>query len=175
MTSSPPEALRPHGNLEDPALHVVLWRPEIPPNTGNIGRLCLGTGCALHLVHPIAFSIDEKAVRRAGLDYWKHVTLVQHADDDAFWQWAQGRRVHLFSSEGAKPCSAVRYNRGDVLVFGRETVGLPREWIERHGGVFIPMSGPIRSLNLANAVSVAVYGALRDVEPSMFPLPSESP
>ncbi|MCB9676787.1 MAG: tRNA (cytidine(34)-2'-O)-methyltransferase [Alphaproteobacteria bacterium] len=152
----------------DPVLHVVLYTPEIPPNTGNAGRLCLGIGARLHVVHPIPFQMDEKAVRRAGLDYWKHVDLQEHADAAAFWSWAEGRRVFLYSSHGDRPYTAPTYARGDVLVFGCETSGLPRELVAERGAYTIPMTGPIRSLNLSNAVAVVVYGALRDVAPALF-------
>ncbi len=152
-----------------PTLHIVLHRPEIPPNTGNVGRLCVAIGARLHVVHPIGFSMDERAVRRAGLDYWRHVDLVEHVDDEAFWRWASGRRVHLFSTRGAAAYTQCRFEAADVLVFGRETVGLPAELIERHGAWRIPMvEGPIRSLNLGNAVSVIAYEALRQSRPQLF-------
>ncbi len=149
-------------------MHVALYHPEIPPNTGNIGRLCLGLGLSLHIVHPISFQMDEKAVRRAGLDYWKHVDLHEHESEDAFWAWASGRRVHLFSAHGTEPYTRCDVQPGDVLLFGRETKGLPPELIERHGAYTIPMTGPIRSLNLSNAVAVVVYGAMQRVKPELF-------
>ena len=151
-----------------PDLHVALYHPEIPQNTGNIGRLCLGLDATLHLVRPLSFDIDEKAVRRAGLDYWKHVKLVEHTDEDAFWAWVADRRIHLYSSHGERPYTTCRYERGDVLLFGRETVGLPPELVASRGAFHIPMIGPIRSLNLANAVSVVCYEALRQLEPDLF-------
>lgn len=154
--------------MSEPVLHVALYHPEIPPNTGNIGRLCLGIGAALHVVHPIGFSMDEKQVRRAGLDYWRHVQLVEHADEQAFWTWANGRRVHLFSQRGDQPFTRCAFRRGDVLLFGQETVGLPQELIERHGAWNIPMTGPIRSLNLGNATAVVCYEALKQIRPELF-------
>lgn len=154
--------------MAEPVLHVALYHPEIPPNTGNIGRLCVGIGAALHVVHPIPFSMDEKQVRRAGLDYWRHVQLVEHRDEEAFWVWAEGRRVHLFSSHGARPYTMCPYEEGDVLLFGCETRGLPRSLVEERGAWSIPMTGPIRSLNLANATAVVVYQALQTVRPSLF-------
>ncbi len=152
----------------EPDLHIALYHPEIPQNTGNIGRLCVGLDLALHLVHPIAFSLEERYVRRAGLDYWRSVDLHEHADAGAFWAWAEGRRVHLFSSHGARPYTSAPYAKGDVLVFGRESVGLPPELVTARGAWRIPMSGPTRSLNLANAVAVVAYGALQSVRPSLF-------
>lgn len=151
-----------------PDLHIVLVQPEIPPNTGNAGRLCLAIDATLHVVHPIPFSMDEKQVRRAGLDYWKHVRLVEHADGDAFWAWAEGRRCFLFSSHGEAPYTRIAFAPGDVLVFGKETVGLPPEWVAERGGWRIPMPGPVRSLNLSNAVSVVAYEAMRQLRPELF-------
>ena len=152
----------------EPILHLVLVQPEIPPNTGNVGRLCLGIGARLHVVHPIAFSMDDKAVRRAGLDYWKHVDLQEHASLDAFRAWAEGRRTFLFSSHGTAVHTAPTYQAGDVLIFGRETKGLPKDWVEAEGGYRIPMSGEIRSLNLSNAVAVVAYTALQQAAPERF-------
>ena len=154
---------------DEPTFHVALYHPEIPPNTGNVGRLCVAIGAVLHVVHPIPFSMDEKAVRRAGLDYWRHVRLVEHTDEDAFWAWADGRRIHLFSAHGQAPHTEAPYALGDVLLFGRETVGLPLELVERYGAYRIPMAnGPIRSLNLANAVAVACYAGLDRIRPPWF-------
>lgn len=161
--------IAPLTSMDDATLHVALYHPEIPPNTGNAGRLCVATGAVLHVVHPIPFQMDEKAVRRAGLDYWKHVRLVEHADEDAFWRWAEGRRVHLYSSHGRRPYTEAAYEQGDVLLFGRETVGLPRELVEARGAYRIPMAdGPVRSLNLSNAVAVVVYEAMKAVRPAWF-------
>lgn len=151
-----------------PVLHIALLEPEIGPNAGSIGRLCLGIGARLHLVHPLGFQTDEKAVRRAGLDYWRHVDVVEHPDQAAFWAWAGDRRVHLFSARAARPYTALAWRRGDVLLFGRESVGLPPELLARHPSWAIPLSGPIRSLNLANAVSVVAFQALQQVEPALF-------
>lgn len=151
-----------------PHLHLVLLHPEIPPNTGNVGRLCVGLDLALHVVHPIGFSMDAKAVRRAGLDYWSSVDLREHADASAFWAWAEGRRVHLFSSHGTRPFTACPFEPGDVLVFGCESVGLPKELVASRGAWTIPMSGPIRSLNLSNAVAVVTYEAMKSVNPALF-------
>jgi tRNA (cytidine/uridine-2'-O-)-methyltransferase len=149
-------------------LHLALYHPEIPQNTGNIGRLCLGIDATLHLVHPLSFDVSEKAVRRAGLDYWKHVRLLEHPDEEAFWAWAAGRRVHLFSSHGKRPYTAIDWQPGDVLLFGRETVGLPKELVAERGAWSIPMIGATRSLNLANAVSIVAYEALQALAPEVF-------
>lgn len=154
--------------MAEPPLHIVLYHPEIPPNTGNVGRLCVGLDLRLHLVHPLGFDIDAKAVRRAGLDYWKHVDLREHEDEQAFWQWAEGRRVHLFSAKGREVYTRCPWQEGDVLVFGRESVGLPVELVERLGAWRLPMTGPIRSLNLGNTVCTVTYEALQTVRPDLF-------
>jgi len=154
--------------MTEPVFHVVLYRPEIPPNTGNAGRLCSAIGARLHVVHPLGFSIDARQVRRAGLDYWKHVDLLEHADDRSFWRWAQGRRVSCLSTRGPRPFTEAEFQRGDVLVFGSETRGLPAEVVEREACFHIPITGPVRSLNLANAVAVVAYQALSSVRPELF-------
>jgi len=152
----------------EPSLHIALLNPEIGPNAGNVGRLCLGIGAVLHLIHPLGFETDDKAVRRAGLDYWKDVDVHEHADPAAFWRWVGQRRMWLFSSHGTQPHTEPEYAQGDVLVFGRESVGLPKDLVAQHGALVIPMSGPIRSLNLANAVAVAAYAALQQITPGLF-------
>jgi len=157
-----------------PPVHIVLYHPEIPPNTGNVGRLSVGVGAALHLVHPLGFATDEKTVRRAGLDYWRYVQLTEHPDEASFWRWAEGRRVFLFSSHGQRPFTAPRYERGDVLVFGCETKGLPKELVAARGAYTLPMTGPTRTLNLSNAVAVVTYRALFDVTPELFADPGVS-
>lgn len=158
------------GPLPDPLLHIVLLEPEIPPNTGSVGRLCLGTGCRLHLVKPLGFSIDEKAVRRAGLDYWKHVDLVVHECLEDVFTMLQGHRFLFTSARSERSYLRHDFVRGDVVVFGRESVGLPASLHERFPEQFlcIPCPGPIRSLNLSNAASVIVYEALRQLQPEIF-------
>lgn len=154
--------------MAEPPLHVALMCPEIPGNTGNIGRLCVGIGAALHLIHPLGFDVSEKAVRRAGLDYWREVELYEHRDADAFAAWLGERPVIGFSARAGKTLAEVDYPPGCVLLFGRETKGLPAEWRERVPCVRIPAPGPVRSLNLSNAAAVAVYHALGQVRPEWF-------
>ena len=154
-------------------LHIALYHPEIPQNTGNVGRLCLATDATLHLVHPLSFDTSEKAVRRAGLDYWKHVRLIEHASEEDFWVWVAHRRVHLYSSHGAQTYTTCRYLPGDVLLFGKESAGLPAELVEARGAWRIPMFGATRSLNLANSASIVVYEALRQLVPGAFEPPGE--
>jgi tRNA (cytidine/uridine-2'-O-)-methyltransferase len=153
----------------EPGLHIALIHPQIGPNAGNIGRLCLGIGACLHLVHPLGFSTSDKAVRRAGLDYWKHVRCIEHPDLDGFLTWAGGRRVFAYSARSQKTFTEVTHKAGDVLVFGREADGLPSS-LKNHWPVLqIPIAGPIRSLNLSNAVAIVAYGALAQVRPELFP------
>ncbi|HET9930656.1 MAG TPA: tRNA (cytidine(34)-2'-O)-methyltransferase [Polyangiaceae bacterium] len=150
-------------------LHIVLVEPEIPPNTGNIARLAAATGCPLHLVGPLGFRIDAHAVRRAGLDYWEHVELHQHRTlSDAEQNLSYGEsagRTYLFSGRTERSFLDVAFRFGDRLVFGKESVGLDEALLTSRPEdvVGIPMLGPVRSLNLANAVSIALYEALRQL------------
>ena len=151
--------------------HIVLVEPEIPPNTGNVGRLCAATGCTLHLVGRLGFRIDEHAVRRAGLDYWHLVSLETHVDFSHFLHWFEGAtpaggergRLHLFTAHAERSYLDAGFRPGDALVFGKESVGLPDELVAQHEGcaVGIPTLGAVRSLNLANAVGIALFEALR--------------
>ena len=147
-------------------LHVGLYQPEIPPNTGNIARLCAATGSRLHLIGKLGFSLDDKYLKRAGLDYWPRVDLVTHATLDEF-ETAVGRdRVWVVENPGDRLFTQVRFADGDALLFGQESVGLPAEVRARYAGrlVEIPMPGnAVRSLNLSTAAGVALYEALRQV------------
>ena len=144
-------------------MHLALIEPEIPGNTGSIGRVCVGTGTSLHLVGKLGFSLDEKYVRRAGLDYWKNVDLHQHTDFDALVAAMPGQRCLLFSTHGAQRYDQVAYRADDVLVFGGETRGFPQALHERFAGqlCYVPTNGAIRSLNLANVATAVLYEALR--------------
>lgn len=153
-----------------PPLEVVLVRPEIPPNTGNVARLCACTGARLHLVCPLGFSLDDKDLRRAGLDYWEHVharTWGSLAEfEEAFDLAGAGReRLHLFTAQAARTHVNAGFRAGDLLVFGSESRGLPKEFLERYPErtVGLPMLGGRRSLNLAATAAVGVYEALRQV------------
>lgn len=145
--------------------HVALVEPEIPQNTGNIARLCAATQCPMHLVGRLGFRIDERSVRRAGLDYWHLVTLHVHPDFAAFALGLErsGGRVHLFSAAGGRSYLDADFAPGDALVFGKESSGLPREVLDRHPERVwgIPTLGAVRSLNLASAAAIVVYEALR--------------
>jgi tRNA (cytidine/uridine-2'-O-)-methyltransferase len=146
-------------------LHVVLVEPEIPPNTGNIARLCAATGSVLHLVGPLGFRLDEKSVRRAGIDYWHLVDVRRHFDLSHFRNALPEARWLLMSASAPRSYLEAGYRLGDALIFGRESVGLPDDVLGSHAGsVFaIPTLGPVRSLNLANAASIVLYEALRQI------------
>ena len=146
--------------------HVVLFEPEIPPNTGNIIRLCANTGAGLHLIGPLGFRLDNRRMRRAGLDYHEWVRVQQHADLDGFLSALEPERVFAFTTKSTRHYHQVRYRSGDVLLFGPETRGLPAHVLARippAQRLRIPMLPAVRSLNLANAVAVAVYEAWRQV------------
>jgi tRNA (cytidine/uridine-2'-O-)-methyltransferase len=152
-----------------PPLHIVLVEPEIPPNTGNVARLCAATASPLHLVGRLGFRIDERSVRRAGVDYWHLVDVRTHVDFahfvHAFHKDSPGGAIHLFTAFAVKTHVEARYAAGDALVFGKESVGLPKELVAAHPecAVGIPTLGAVRSLNLANAAGIALYEALRQL------------
>jgi tRNA (cytidine/uridine-2'-O-)-methyltransferase len=148
---------------------VVLVEPEIPPNTGNIARLCAATASPLHLVGTLGFRIDDHSVKRAGVDYWHLVDLRRHVSFEHFLHaWSRespGRRLHLFSAVATASYIDAAFVPGDALVFGKESVGLSEELLARfpERTVGIPTLGAVRSLNLANAVGIALYEGLRQV------------
>ncbi len=144
--------------------NIVLIEPEIPMNTGNIGRLSLATGATLHLVKPFGFKIDDTRLKRAGLDYWKHISLHIYESVEDFYAKHQGKNMVYFSSHGTQDYWSVDYKDGMFLIFGKESVGLSREITDANTAKLykIPiLSNKVRSLNLANAVSVVVYEGLR--------------
>lgn len=152
----------------EPPLHVALFEPEIPPNTGAIARLCAATGTPLHLVGPLGFRLTDRALRRAGLDYWDSVDLRRHAGYAGFEAALPGHRKFFFSTSGRKPYTAESFRPGDVLVFGPESRGLPEDLLETNADrvLGIPMRNEnVRSLNLATAVAIALFEALRQVAP----------
>lgn len=149
------------------ALNIVLIEPEIPNNTGNIGRLALATGSNLHLVKPFGFELSDKRLKRAGLDYWPHLSLYTYEDQDEFFGIHGSKKMVFFSSHGQKKHWSIPYEHDLFLVFGKESVGLPKELTESKGNDLyqIPLySEHIRSLNLANAVSIVVYEGLRQLD-----------
>ncbi len=148
-------------------LSIVLVEPEIPPNTGNIARTCAATGTKLHLVKPLGFSIDDTQVKRAGLDYWQHVNLEVHENLEAFLEMYSDKPLYLATTKGMRAHTDVKYERDAMLIFGRETAGLPKSFIENNleKTVRIPMSSDVRlrSLNLSNSAAIVVYEALRQM------------
>jgi tRNA (cytidine/uridine-2'-O-)-methyltransferase len=148
------------------SMHVVLFEPEIPPNTGSVARLCAATLTPLHLIEPLGFKIDDKHLKRAGLDYWEFVNLHVHKSWNDFIETATPNQLGYFSKRATKSYTATRYDHDDFLIFGPETRGLPQEILEANAdrALRIPMMGSgVRSLNLSNAVSIVLYEALRQL------------
>ena len=145
------------------AFNVVLINPDIPQNTGNIARTCSVTGAKLHLVKPLGFSIDDKHVKRAGLDYWDELDMSVYENIEEFFKKNKGASFYFFTTKGSKNYSDARYKDGDFLIFGRETKGLDESLLKDNydRAVRIPMKKDVRSLNLSNSVAIAVYEALR--------------
>ncbi|PJD92472.1 MAG: tRNA (uridine(34)/cytosine(34)/5-carboxymethylaminomethyluridine(34)-2'-O)-methyltransferase TrmL [Legionella sp.] len=145
-------------------LHVALYQPEIPPNTGNIIRLCANSGAQLHLIHPLGFSLDDKRMRRAGLDYheWASVLHYKHWDD--FIAAHTARRIFCCTTKTNRNHSDVNYQSDDILLFGPETRGLPQEIRDAHDTIRIPMVENSRSLNLSNAVAIILFEAWRQLK-----------
>ncbi|MDO8446435.1 MAG: tRNA (uridine(34)/cytosine(34)/5-carboxymethylaminomethyluridine(34)-2'-O)-methyltransferase TrmL [Deltaproteobacteria bacterium] len=154
-------------NIKGVPMHIVLLEPEIPPNTGNIARLCAATGSVLHLVGKLGFSTDDRYLKRAGLDYWEFVDVRYHKDMPELYNEAGEARFFYLSSKVERPYTRASFKRGDYLVFGKETAGLPKEMIEANmeRAITIPMySKKVRSLNLSTAVGIVLYEALRQVD-----------
>jgi tRNA (cytidine/uridine-2'-O-)-methyltransferase len=147
-------------------LHVALWEPEIPPNTGNIARLCAATGAVLHLIGRLGFRLDDRHLRRAGLDYWPHVDVRQHTSLEELTTALPEARIIPVSSKVQRAYTREQYRDGDCLLFGSESKGLPPSVLARYAEnvVTIPMpAGHVRSLNLATAVGIVLYEALRQL------------
>ncbi|RWR03210.1 rRNA methylase [[Pantoea] beijingensis] len=148
-------------------LNIVLFEPEIPPNTGNIIRLCANTGFQLHLIEPLGFTWDDKRLRRAGLDYHEFTHIKRHANYETFISNEAPQRLFALTTKGTPAHSAVRYQQGDYLLFGPETRGLPTfilDALPAEQKIRIPMIANSRSMNLSNAVSVVVYEAWRQLD-----------
>jgi tRNA (cytidine/uridine-2'-O-)-methyltransferase len=144
-------------------LHIVLVEPQIPPNAGNVARLCAATGCALHLVEPLGFSLDDRELKRAGLDYWHALDVTLHPSLDAFFARWTGRSFWLMSTRATRPFDSAPFAYGDALVFGKETAGLADHVLAAHPNrtLRIPMRpDAVRSLNLSTAAGIVVYTAL---------------
>lgn len=149
------------------AIHIVLVEPEIPPNTGNIARSCAATGSVLHLVGPLGFSIDDKSLKRAGLDYWPYVKVEVHSSLEEFLGIYQEKNMYLATTKGSRLYTEVSYQDEDMLLFGKETAGLPRDLIaeNQEKTVRIPMSEEtrLRSFNLSNSANIILFEALRQL------------
>lgn len=148
------------------AFNIVLIEPEIPNNTGNIGRLALATGSTLHLVKPFGFELSDKRLKRAGLDYWQHLNVCIYENQDSFFEQHHDKKMIFFSATAKKEHWTINYKDNMFLVFGKESVGLPKALLSKEGTtvVKIPLfSDHIRSLNLANAVAVSIYEGLRQI------------
>ena len=146
--------------------HIILYEPEIPPNTGNIIRLCANTGNQLHLIHPLGFDIDDKQLRRAGLDYREFASIQEHQDLPECMQYLRQARLFAVSTRGKANYAEVKYRKGDAFLFGPETRGLPGallDTFDKQNILRIPMQDNSRSLNLSNAASILVYEAWRQL------------
>ncbi len=148
------------------ALHIVLLEPEIPQNTGNIARTCAAVGASLHLVHPLGFSLSEKHLRRAGLDYWPLLTLYEYPNIEKFMEQKGSENLYFFTTKARRTYTEVAYPEQTYLVFGKESAGIPESMLVDHQDscVRIPMRTEARSLNLSNSVAVAAYEYLRQAQ-----------
>lgn len=147
-------------------IHVVLYQPEIPPNTGNIARTCVATNVSLHLIHPIGFDIDEKTARRAGMDYWQHAVVYNYDCLDELFSKYKGSNFYFIETGGHKVHTDIDYSDVDediFFVFGKESTGLPKDLLAKNTDkiLTIPMTGKVRSLNLSNTAAILIYEALR--------------
>ena len=144
-------------------MHIILHQPEIPANTGNIGRTCVATGTSLHLIEPLGFRLDEKSVKRSGMDYWEHLDVTRYMNYQEFKQMHPEARIWMATTKARKVYTEVPFAPDDYIMFGKESGGIPEEILveNQERCVRIPMWGDIRSLNLSNAVSIVLYEALR--------------
>jgi len=151
-------SILPHRVLESPSLQVVLYQPEIPANTGNIARLCGAAEIRLHLIHPLGFRVDDRHLKRAGLDYWHEVDVRHHESFEVFLADVNnGRRMVAFSRHASRPYTEARVEQGDYLLFGQETQGLPASIRESYPCYAVPIWGKVRSLNLSTTVGIVAY------------------
>lgn len=144
-------------------LNIVLHEPEIPANTGNIGRTCVATGTRLHLIEPLGFRLNEKNLKRAGMDYWDELDVRTYIDFDDFLEQNQGARIYMATTKAPHVYTEVQYEPDCYIMFGKESAGIPEEILVKHkeDSIRIPMIGDIRSLNLGNSVAIILYEALR--------------
>lgn len=144
-------------------LNIVLYEPEIPANTGNIGRTCVATGTRLHLIEPLGFRLDEKSLKRAGMDYWKDLDVTTYIDFNDFMEKNTGAKIYMATTKAPNVYTDVKYEPDCYIMFGKESAGIPEEVLVEHkeDSIRIPMLGDIRSLNLGNSVAIVLYEALR--------------
>lgn len=144
-------------------LNIVLFEPEIPQNTGNIGRTCVATNTRLHLIEPLGFRLDEKSLRRAGMDYWKDLDVTTYIDFEDFMSKNPGAKIYMATTKAPNVYSEVNFEPDCYIMFGKESAGIPEEILVHHkeDSIRIPMVGDIRSLNLSNSVAIVLYEALR--------------
>ncbi len=144
-------------------MHIVLHQPEIPANTGNIGRTCIATGTSLHLIEPLGFRLDEKSIKRAGMDYWEHLDVTRYMNYQEFMEKHPGAKVWLATTKAKRSYAEVSFGPDDFIMFGKESAGIPEEILVDHEEdcIRIPMLPEIRSLNLSNSVAIVLYEALR--------------
>lgn len=145
------------------ALNIVLFEPEIPSNTGNIGRTCVATGTRLHLIEPLGFRLNEKALKRAGMDYWKDLDVTTYMNYEEFLEKNPGAKIYMATTKGPRLYTEASYEPDCYLMFGKESGGIPEEILveNQETAIRIPMMGDIRSLNLSNSVAIVLYEALR--------------
>ena len=145
------------------ALNIVLFEPEIPANTGNIGRTCVATGTRLHLIEPLGFRLNEKSIKRAGMDYWEHLDVTRYMNFEEFLEKNPGAKIYMATTKGQHVYSDVKYEPDCYIMFGKESAGIPEEILKNYPEtcIRIPMWGDIRSLNLSNSVAVVLYEALK--------------
>ena len=154
-----------HITLKDPFLNIALYQPEIPANTGNIARLCGAAMVRLHLIHPLGFSVDDKHLKRAGLDYWHEVDVTHHKNFNTFLESADNvvGRLYCFSKFAAQEYTKAKVCKGDYLLFGKESLGLPEVLREKYPCFSIPIFGKVRSLNLSTSVGIVTYHYLHEL------------
>lgn len=147
-------------------MHIILHQPEIPGNTGNIGRTCVATGTSLHLIEPLGFRLDEKSIRRAGMDYWKHLNVTRYMNFMEFQEKHPDAKIWMATTKAKRVYTEAAYGPDDYIMFGKESAGIPEEILVEHeeNCIRIPMLPAIRSLNLSNSAAIVLYEALRQQE-----------
>ena len=144
-------------------MHIILHQPEIPANTGNIGRTCVATGTSLHLIEPLGFRLNEKEIKRAGMDYWEHLDVTRYMNFEEFREKHPGAKIWMATTKAQKTYTEVAFGPDDFIMFGKESAGIPEEILveNEENCIRIPMLPTIRSLNLSNSVAIVLYEALR--------------